>query len=62
MAHIQTNFTADAMNTGKKPAVVAKKVAKPEVKKPTPKPVVIEEPVAVVEEPVVVAESTPEAE
>lgn len=53
MVHIQTNFTAEAMNTGKKAEAVApvKAKAKKEVK---PEPVVVETPVVeeVVETPV----------
>jgi hypothetical protein len=66
MVHIQTNFTAAAMNTGKKAdATVAPKVVKPAKKE---KPVVAEAPVVVeevvveapvVEEPVV---AEPDAE
>jgi hypothetical protein len=66
MVHIQTNFTAAAMNTGKKADVkVAPKVVKP-AKKEKPvvdeAPVVVEEVVVeapVVEEPVV---AEPDAE
>lgn len=58
MAHIQTNFTAASMNTGKKveATVAPKKVEKP-VKKEAP--VVVEE--VVVETPVVVEEVVAEA-
>ena len=67
MVHIQTNFTAEAMNTGKKvEAKVAPKKAEKSVKKEKPvvaeAPVVVEEVVVeapVVEEPVV---AEPDAE
>jgi hypothetical protein len=60
MTHIQTNFTAEAMNTGKK-AVVAPVKAEPK-KKVKPEPVaevVVETPVV---EEVVVVEETPVVE
>ena len=62
MVHIQTNFTAEAMNTGKKAdAVVAPVKAEPK-KKVKPEPVaevVVETPVV---EEVVVVEETPVVE
>lgn len=67
MVHIQTNFTADAMNTGKKAdAVVAPVKAEPK-KKAKPEPVVetpVVEEVIVLAEPeeVAVVEEAPVAE
>jgi hypothetical protein len=61
MTHIQTNFTAEAMNTGKKAAVVAPVKVEPK-KKVKPEPVaevVVETPVV---EEVVVVEETPVVE
>jgi hypothetical protein len=59
MVHIQTNFTAEAMNTGKKAdAVVAPVKAEPK-KKAKSEPVVVETPVV---EEVVVVEETPVVE
>jgi len=57
MVHIQTNFTAEAMNTGKK-ATVAPVKAEPK-KKAKSEPVVVETPVV---EEVVVVEETPVVE
>jgi len=59
MVHIQTNFTAESMNTGKKADAVVAPVKVEPKKKAKPEPVVVETPVV---EEVVVVEETPVAE